>query len=85
MLISLLIVCKEIIAVYCKHLTPNFRSWSSVGDITTCYGLDGPGIEFQQEKGISSSPKPSRPDLERIQIHTVWVPTFFLVGKTAGA
>ena len=69
MLISGLIVSKEIIAIYCKNLTQRFGSRGSVGDIATCYGLDGPGIEFQQEKGISSSPKPPRPDLERIQIY----------------
>jgi hypothetical protein len=56
MLMSRLIVSKDIIAVYCKNLTPHFGSRGSVDDIATCYGLDGPGIEFQQEKGILSSP-----------------------------
>jgi len=85
MLISRLIVSKEIIAVYCKNLALLFGSRGNVGDIATSYGLDGPGIEFQQEKGISSSPKPPRPDLEHIQIHTEWVPALFPVGKTAGS
>jgi len=50
MLISRLIVYKEIIVVYCMNLTLHLGSRGTAGDIATCYGLDGRGSNFSWKK-----------------------------------
>jgi hypothetical protein len=65
---------------YLSELQAGVAQYSSVGT-TTRYGLDGPGIEFRQDR---DSPQPSRPTLGPTQSPVKWVPRLFPGYKVAG-
>jgi hypothetical protein len=49
--------------------------------VATCYGLDGPGIEFRWGRDI---PDPFKPTPRAVQPYVQWVPATFPGDKAAG-